>query len=48
LNEPGRGPTTTNVVEDVLALTQRFSRLPVFDARSPDEIVGYDEHGVPR
>lgn len=24
------------------------SRLPVLDARSADEILGYDEHGLPR
>jgi antitoxin VapB len=24
------------------------SRLPVRDARTPDEILGYDEHGAPR
>ncbi len=36
-----------DLIEDVLAISDRFSRLPVFDVRSPDEIVGYDEHGVP-
>lgn len=24
------------------------SRLPVLDSRTPDEILGYDEHGLPR
>jgi antitoxin VapB len=28
-------------------LVERFAALPVLDARSPDEIVGYDEHGLP-
>jgi antitoxin VapB len=37
-----------DLVEDVLSLADRFSRLPVWDARSPNEIVDYDEHGVPR
>jgi antitoxin VapB len=37
-----------DLIEEVLALSDRFSRLPVFDVRSSDEIVGYDEHGVPR
>jgi antitoxin VapB len=36
-----------DLVEDVLVLADRFSRLPVFDVRSPDEIVGYDQTGVP-
>ena len=26
---------------------RRLDALPVLDARSPDEIMGYDEHGVP-
>jgi len=28
-------------------LVDRFSQLPVLDDRSADEIVGYDEHGLP-
>jgi antitoxin VapB len=31
---------------DEIAL--RCARLPVLDARAPDEILGYDEHGLPR
>lgn len=31
---------------DEIAL--RCAALPELDARSPDEIIGYDEHGVPR
>ena len=26
----------------------RVDQLPVLDSRSPDEILGYDEHGLPR
>jgi antitoxin VapB len=29
------------------AITDRFAELPVRDARSPEEIIGYDEFGVP-
>lgn len=29
------------------AIIERFSRLPVLDDRSEDEILGYDEHGLP-
>lgn len=25
-----------------------LAALPVLDARAPDEIIGYDEHGLPR
>lgn len=28
-------------------LVDRFNQLPVLDSRSADEIVGYDEHGLP-
>ncbi len=29
------------------AALQRVDALPVLDGRSPDEILGYDEHGLP-
>jgi antitoxin VapB len=29
------------------AIVERFARLPVLDDRSEDEILGYDEHGLP-
>jgi antitoxin VapB len=29
------------------AIVERFSRLPVLDDRSEDEILGYDERGLP-
>jgi antitoxin VapB len=32
---------------DVRRIQERLARLPVLDARSADEIVGYDDHGVP-
>jgi antitoxin VapB len=28
-------------------IVERFGRIPVMDERDPDEIVGYDEHGLP-
>jgi len=28
-------------------IQERIARLPVRDARPPDEIIGYDEHGLP-
>lgn len=33
--------------EAIKALIKRFRALPVFDSRSPDEILGYDENGLP-
>ena len=29
-------------------ILRRVDQLPVLDSRTPDEIVGYDEHGLPR
>ena len=29
-------------------LARQCARLPVLDSRPPDEILGYDEHGLPR
>ena len=37
-----------DLVEDLRSLAARFSLLPAFDKQSADDIVGYDEHGVPR
>lgn len=36
------------VVEQLEEVLRRVDQLPVLDSRSPDEIVGYDEHGLPR
>ena len=33
---------------EVRRIQERLARLPVLDARSADDIVGYDERGVPR
>jgi antitoxin VapB len=40
-------PDDDDLVADVLRLADRFSRLHLLDGRTADEIVGYDEHGVP-
>lgn len=36
------------LLEDMAAIRRRWSEMPVVDDRTPDEIVGYDEHGLPR
>ena len=33
---------------EIRRIQERVARLPVLDRRSSDEIVGYDEHGLPR
>ena len=35
------------LVEDMEAMQRRLSALPVLDHRSPEEMIGYDENGVP-
>jgi antitoxin VapB len=35
------------VIRRVMEIAQRIASLPVLDPRTPDEIIGYDEHGVP-
>ncbi|WP_024508387.1 type II toxin-antitoxin system VapB family antitoxin [Bradyrhizobium sp. ARR65] len=36
------------LLEDLEAIQRRWNALPVLDSRTPDEIVGYDENGIPR
>ena len=45
LKERRRGRVLTRQIEDIL---RRVDALPTLDDRSPDEILGYDEHGLPR
>lgn len=40
-----RGP---RVSEQLAAIGRRCASLPVLDQRTPDEILGYDEQGLPR
>ena len=42
--QPGAG----RLVARVLELGRRASARPVLDARTPDQILGYDESGLPR
>lgn len=39
-----RGPKLS---EDLLAIGRRCADLPVHDSRTPEEILGYDRHGLP-
>ena len=34
-------------VEEILAIAAQIAGKPVVDPRTPDEIIGYDEHGLP-
>ena len=35
------------VLREVRRISDRFASLPVLDPRTPDEILGYDENGLP-
>jgi antitoxin VapB len=37
-----------SLVEDVMEIGRHCASLPLLDARRPDEIMGYDENGVPQ
>jgi len=43
-----RRQTARSLVDDLAEISLHCSRLPVRDARTPNEILGYDEHGLPR
>ena len=41
-------PRKSLLLEDLAAIRRRCAELPVRDARKPDDIIGYDHHGLPR
>jgi antitoxin VapB len=47
LRRVGSGAREAALLEDLAAIRQRWSALPVLDARNADEIIGYDESGLP-
>ena len=44
--ETGRSRVST-LAEDIRAISNRCAALPDIDSRSPEEILGFDEHGLP-
>lgn len=46
LREEGRN-LPSSLSEELLKIGHRCSILPDLDMRTPDEIMGYDQHGVP-
>jgi antitoxin VapB len=40
-------PRAAGTADDLMAIGRRFSSLPILDERSDDEILGYDEDGLP-
>lgn len=47
LRRTGSDARKAALLEDMEAMQRRLSALPVLDNRTPDEIIGYDENGVP-
>ena len=35
------------LAEELLSIGDRYAALPTLDQRADDEIIGYDEHGLP-
>jgi len=44
--ETGRS-LTPRLTEELRAIGDRCAALPDYDKRSPEEIIGFDEHGLP-
>ena len=42
-----RGEAIERKRQDAMEILERIWQLPVLDDRSEDEILGYDEHGLP-
>lgn len=38
----------TGIAVTLMSIAQRCASRPVLDHRSPEEILGYDEHGLPK
>ena len=37
-----------SLADELDTIARQCAALPVLDPRAPDEIIGYDEHGLPR
>jgi antitoxin VapB len=46
--EQRKDQTIESLVEDVMEIAHHCASLPLLDPRTADEIIGYDEHGLPR
>ena len=47
LKKVGSQTKKAGLLEDMEAMQRRLSALPVLNGCSPDDIIGYDENGVP-
>ena len=47
VRETGHSYDREQVRAEIRRIQEKFQRLPVLDDRTPDEIIGYDEYGLP-
>jgi antitoxin VapB len=43
-----QSPAAHRVGDELRAIGNRCAALPDYDTRSPEDIIGFDEHGIPR
>jgi len=46
--EERKEQTIESLVEDMMEIGRHCASLPLLDGRGPDEILGYDENGLPQ
>jgi antitoxin VapB len=46
--EKRKDEAVESLVEEIMDIGRHCASLPLLDARSADEIIGYDEHGLPQ
>ena len=47
LDRVRRERTARSLADELDAIAKRCTALPIRDSREPEEILGYDEHGLP-
>jgi len=48
LRRVGGHSRRATLLQDMAEIRRRWSAMPVLDERTPEEILGYDAHGLPR
>jgi antitoxin VapB len=47
VRETGRAEDPERMLDAIREIQERVARLPILDTRTDDEIIGYDENGLP-
>jgi antitoxin VapB len=48
LRRVGGHSRKATLLEDLAEIRRRWGAMPILDDRTPEDILGYDEHGLPR